>query len=148
MATKFFNGIRVDVPDDWADVSTLVLAPSQALMDGASPPINLAVKRRPGRWDAMQSILEYVAFMEHSFKELRNVEIRSLFLGKVAGKAVRFEALADGKWFRQTTYIYPCGDEEITATVTQTEEDSTPTEQVERILQSVSLAQKGLYASF
>jgi hypothetical protein len=148
MGTKFFNGIKVEVPDDWADVSTLVLAPSSALSEGKRPSINLTVNRRPGKWDASRSVLEYVAFMERSFGELRHLLLRTVTIGKVTGKAVRFESVADGQWFRQTTYIYPCGDEQITATVTQTEGDPTPAAQVERMLESVSLAQKGLYASF
>jgi hypothetical protein len=138
MPLRFFNGLQIDVPDGWSDLSTVVLAPTSE----KRPSINLVVKRRPLNQgeDLDRSVAEYLAFMRESFGELGNIESRPILVGSARGRAVRFSAQNNGRDFRQTTFLYHHAGEEVSATVTQLGSDTTDTARVERLLASIKPA--------
>ena len=139
MALRFFNGLQIDVPKDWSDLSTVVVAPKEPLDDGRKPPINLVVKRRPvtSSRDVKQSLRDYLSFMRGAFGELKELQTREVPVGAAKASAVRFLAEADGNAFRQTTLLYHAGGEEISATVTQLATDPTSQETIDKLLQSI-----------
>lgn len=142
MAVTLFNGLEIDVPDGWADVSTVVVAPRAAVTAGVKPTINLVVKRRPSDGDDTErSMLTYLQFMRDSFGELDGVETKEMTAGAHKGRAVSFSATIDGTPVRQTTLLFfapaPGGGEEVSATVTQRADDATPAPVVEKLLRSV-----------
>jgi hypothetical protein len=129
MARRFFNGLEIDVPDGWADKSTVMLTRTT---------INLVVKRRPAPESDLDASLEaFLAFMGNSFGPLEQLQTKTLDVAGVKGKAVRFLSSAEGRRFVQTTLLYRAGSEEISATVTQLEGDTTSADDVERMLKSV-----------
>lgn len=136
VAQRFFNGLQVDVPPDWVDRSTLVLAPES---DGGGPStINLVVKRRPApQAELDESVEAYVAFMEERFGPLEGLQSKTLEVGRQTATAVRFVSSAHGRKFLQTTMLYRAGGDEISATVTQLEGDDTSEKDVEKMLTSV-----------
>ncbi|MBI4821222.1 MAG: DcrB-related protein [Deltaproteobacteria bacterium] len=145
MGLKFFNGIQIDVPDDWADLSTVILAPKSEAQEGKKPSINLVVKRRPAKGkDVAATVREYLGFMKGAFGALENVETKQVVVGAVKGTAVRFRTEANGKKFTQVTLLYRSGGDEISATVTQLEGDPTPMVKIEKLLQSIRPAAGGL----
>ena len=146
MALRFFNGIQIDVPDGWTDLSTVILAPRKEVADGNKPTINLVVKRRPAKGkDSSKTIEEYLAFMRQTFGELKVVQTNEMLLGNVRGTAVRFSTEAQGKGFKQTTLLYHSGGDEISATVTQLDGDPTPHKEIEALLRSIRPAAGGMF---
>jgi hypothetical protein len=144
MTLRFFNGIQIDVPDGWADVSTVIVAPRQDISDGKKPMINLVVKRRPSKTkDVSDTIREYLSFMKTTLGELKDVETKEMKAGSVKGTAVRFSSEANGRRFRQITLLYVAGGDEISATVTQLDGDPTPMKTIEKLLQSIRPAAGG-----
>ncbi len=142
MSLRFFNGIQIDVPEGWSDVSTVIVAPRRALEEGKKPSINLVVKRRPvpaGR-DPQATLRDYLAFMRNTFGELKELQTKEMLVGSQKGSAVRFLAEADGTQFRQTTLLYHAAGEEVSATVTQLADDPTPAATIDRLLQSIQPA--------
>jgi hypothetical protein len=142
VAVRFFNGIQIDVPDGWSDLSTVIVAPKRPLEEGKKPSINLVVKRRPVQTsrDATATLREYLTFMRNAFGELKDLETKELVVGNVKASAVRFLAESEGTSFRQTTLLYHAGGEEISATVTQLADDTTTAGAVERLLASIKPA--------
>lgn len=143
---SMFNGLQIDVPDGWADVSTIVVAPKTALLDGQKPSINLLVKRRPcAKDDSERSLNTYLKFMSESFGALGDVATKEMVAGTIRGKSVAFSAVVDGVAFRQFTFLYFAplpggGGEEVSATVTQLDGDPTPLFEIEKLLKSVRRA--------
>jgi len=143
---SMFNGLQIDVPDGWADVSTIVVAPKAALLDGEKPTINLLVKRRPcANDDSERSMNTYLKFMTESFGSLEKLAIKDMVAGAIKGRSVVFSAVVDGVALRQSTFLYfvPLpggGGEEVSATVTQIDGDPTPLFEIEKLLKSVRRA--------
>jgi hypothetical protein len=138
MSVTMWNGLEIDVPDGWADVSTVVVAPRASIAGGEKPTINLVVKRRPmDADDTERSMLTYLQFMRSSLGELSGVETKDMSAGPIKGRAVHFSAVVDGTPVKQTTLLYFSGGEEISATVTQRADDATPAPAVEKLLRSV-----------
>lgn len=146
MALRFFNGIQIDVPEGWSDLSTVIVAPRRDVGDNRRPSINLVVKRRPvpANKEIADTLRDYLAFMRGAFGELIDLQTKEMLVGRVKGNAVRFSAIAEGVEFRQTTLLYHAGGEEISATVTQLGSDQTPSETIERLLQSIRPASTGV----
>jgi hypothetical protein len=139
MTLRFWNGIEIDVPDNWIDRSTVVIGPTDSS-------INLVVKRRPIPESAIEQTAEhYVMFMKTRFGNLTNLETKSVMVGRSSGLAIRFEAETQGKSFKQTTLLYHGRGEEISATVTQLASDPTPSAVVEKLLKSVRPAGGGRF---
>lgn len=146
MATRFFNGIQIDVPDGWTDLSTVIIAPRQDVADGKKPSINLVVKRRPAKPGTEQrSVQEYLAFMRRSFGKLEDLQTKEMMVGSVRGQAVRFTTETHGKRFTQVTLLYHSQGDEISATVTQLEGDPTPIKEIEKLLKSIRPAAGGMF---
>ena len=143
---SMFNGLQIDVPEGWADVSTIVVAPKSALLDGKKPTINLLVKRRPcASDDSERSMNTYLKFMTESFGALGNLATKEMVAGAIKGRSIAFSAVVDGTAFRQYTFLYFVslpggGGEEVSATVTQLEGDATPLFEIEKLLKSVRRA--------
>ena len=145
MTLRFFNGIQIDVPDGWTDLSTVILAPREPAEAGTKPTVNLVVKRRPARGkDTSLTVREYVAFMKQAFGQLDKLETKEMMVGSVRGTAVRFSTEAGGRRFRQVTLLYHSGGDEISATVTQLDGDPTPSKLIDKLLQSIRPAAGGL----
>lgn len=147
MAVRFFNGIQINVPDGWSDLSTVIVAPRAQPQSGDKPTINLVVKRRPVPQERATSdtIEEYLEFMRQTFGHLEGLHKKEMLLGGVKGQAVRFVSEANGKRFMQVTLLYRSGGDEISATVTQLEGDSTSLRDIEKLLSSVRPAAGGLF---
>ncbi|MCA9552743.1 MAG: DcrB-related protein [Myxococcales bacterium] len=146
MTLRIFNGIQIDVPDEWSDLSTIILAPKKDVKEGNKPSINLVVKRRPARGkDLEKTLTQYLAFMKESFGKLEDVEAKPMMVGSIKGKAVRFVTEAAGQRFRQITLLYQSGGDEISATVTQLLDDPTPPKQIEKLLKSIKPAAGGVF---
>jgi hypothetical protein len=146
MTLRFFNGLQIDVPDGWADLSTVIVAPKEALDVGKKPTINLVVKRRPvPDSDPGERIKEYLRFMQGTFGELEELETKEMRVGAHRGQAVRFVASAEGRAFRQVTLLYVTNGEEISATVTQLLDDPTPMGTIEKLLRSIKPAAGGIH---
>ena len=129
MAKRFFNGLEIDVPEGWADKTTVMLTKGT---------INLVVKRRPAPEGDLQTSLEaFLSFMSKSFGPLEGLETKTIEVAGVKARAVRFLSNAEGRRFVQTSLIYRAGSEEISATVTQLEGDTMSADEVERLLKSV-----------
>jgi hypothetical protein len=142
---RMFNGLQIDVPDGWADVSTVVIAPRDPLRDGKKPSINLVVKRRPCEHDETEKTLQgYLKFMQSSFGEVSDVQTKEMMAGNIRGKAIRLSAVADQKKFSQVTFLYHTGGEEVSASVTQMHGDLTPIADIEKLLKSVRPAAGGV----
>src|SRR5688572_13759770 len=110
MSLRFFNGIQIDVPDGWTDLSTVIVAPRSEVADGKKPMINLVVKRRPTKTkDASQTLKDYLAFMKSMLGDLKDIETKEMVVGSVKGTAVRFNAEANGRRFKQITLLYVSG---------------------------------------
>ena len=108
MTLRFFNGIQIDVPEDWSDRSTVLLAPKQ------DRNINLVVKRRPVPPSGLEHTVEnYVGFMQARFGTLSNLQTKAMNVAGQKGVAVRFEAVQTGQGFRQTTLLYHAKGEEL-----------------------------------
>ena len=143
---SMWNGLQIDVPDGWADVSTIVVAPRAALTTGRKPTINLVVKRRPCDTDDVErSMNTYLKFMTESFGDLGNLATNEMVAGSIKGKSIAFSSVVDGVAFRQFTFLYFValaggGGEEVSATVTQLEGDRTPLFEIEKLLKSVRRA--------
>ena len=138
MTVRVYNGLQIDVPDVWADVSTVIVAPKAPLLEGKKPPVNLVVKRRPCEKEEIDASLQkYLRFMQAQFGALVDVQQKDMLVGAMKGKAVQFEATHDGKKFRQITLLYHAGGEEISATVTQLDGDATSLADIEKLLRSV-----------
>jgi hypothetical protein len=145
MSVRLFNGLQIDVPDGWADVSTVIVAPKQAVQDGKKPSINLVVKRRPAEKDDTERTMQsYLRFMKNTFGDVSEVQTKEMMAGNIKGKAIKFEAVADGRKFRQVTLLYHSGGEEISATVTQLDGDPTPMNEIEKMLRSIKPAAGGV----
>jgi hypothetical protein len=145
MTLRFFNGIQIDVPEGWADVSTVIVAPREEVSEGRKPKINLVVKRRPSKAkDVNETIKEYLAFMKSTLGDIKDVETKEMKAGSVKGTAVRFSSEANGRRFRQITLLYVTGGDEISATVTQLDGDPTPMKTIEKLLQSIRPAAGGV----
>jgi hypothetical protein len=146
MAMRMFNGLQIDVPDGWADVSTVVVAPIGATEEGnGRPSINMVVKRRPSaNDDTDKTVLSYLRFMKNAFGTLQDVQTKEMMAGSIKGKAVKFNAASDGRKFTQVTFLFHAGGEEISATVTQVDGDGTPMAEIERLLRSVRPAAAGV----
>lgn len=146
MTLRFFNGLQIEVPDGWADLSTVILAPKKEVAEGQKPSINLVVKRRPAKSrDVQQTMKEYLAFMRQTFGALDRVETKEMMLGSVRAQAVKFTAAAGEKKFRQTTMLYHSGGDEISATVTQLDGDPTPQREIDTLLKSIKPAASGVF---
>jgi hypothetical protein len=146
MSKRFFNGIEIDVPDGWADLSTVIIAPRVEIADGKKPSINLVVKRRPAKQGSEHKTMhEYLAFMKKTFGKLDDVQTKEMMVGSVRGQAVRFSTEAAGKRFTQTTLLYQTNGDEISATVTQLEGDPTPPQAIEKLLKSIKPAAGGVF---
>ena len=144
MTTRFFNGLQIDVPDGWADVSTVIVAPRKPVQDGKKPGINLVVKRRPMSSDETdRTMQDYLSYMKTTFGSLEDLQSKELMVGSIKGKAVRFTASAEGRSFRQITVLYHTRGEEVSATVTQLLTDETSMTEIERILKSIKPAAGG-----
>jgi hypothetical protein len=144
MTLRFFNGIQIDVPDGWTDLSTVIVAPRQEVADGKKPMINLVVKRRPSKAkDSSQTLKEYLAFMKNVLGDLKDIETKEMLVGSVKGTAVRFNAEANGRRFKQITLLYVSGGDEISATITQLDGDPTPMKTIEKLLKSIRPAASG-----
>jgi hypothetical protein len=144
MTLRFFNGIQIDVPEGWADISTVIVAPREDIGDGKKPKINLVVKRRPAKTkDVTETIKEYLAFMKSTLGELHDVETKEMKAGSVKATAVRFTSEANGRRFKQITLLYVAGGDEISATVTQLDGDPTPMKTIEKLLASIRPAAAG-----
>ena len=129
MARRFFNGLEIDVPEGWADKSTVMLTRNT---------INLVVKRRPAPEGDLETSLEtFLAFMRSSFGPLDSLETKTIEVAGIKARGVRFLSTAEGRRFVQTSLIYRAGSEEISATITQLEGDPTSADEVERMLKSV-----------
>jgi hypothetical protein len=138
MTTTLWNGIEIDVPEGWADVSTVVIAPQAPVVDGKKPSINLVVKRRPTNGDETEkSLATYLRFMQAQFGAIDDVAHKEMTAGAHKGKAVTFTANVGGQKLRQTTLLYFASGEEISATVTQRDDDATTASAVEKLLKSV-----------
>ncbi len=145
MSVRMFNGLQIDVPDGWADVSTVVVAPKGEVHEGKKPSINLVVKRRPAEKDDTEKTMQsYLRFMKKAFGVLEDVQAKEMLAGSIKGKAVRFSAQAEGKKFKQITFVFHAGNEEISATVTQLDGDPTPQGDIEKLLRSVRPAAGGV----
>ena len=145
MSLRLFNGLQIDVPEGWADVSTVIVAPKGAVAEGKKPSINLVVKRRPMQNDDTDKTLQgYLRFMKNTFGELIELQTKEMMAGNIKGKAIKFEAVADGRKFRQVTLLYHAGGEEISATVTQLDGDPTPMPEIEKMLRSIKPAAGGV----
>ncbi len=146
MTRRFFNGLQIDVPDGWTDLSTVIIAPKKDVTEGHRPTINLVVKRRPAKGRSRDDTLnEYLAFMRHSFGVLEDLETKELLVGSVKARAVRFSTSANGKRFLQMTMLYQIAGDEVSATVTQLEGDPTPLDEIEDLLQSIRPAGPGMF---
>jgi len=146
MTRRFFNGLQIDVPEGWADLSTVILAPKKEVTDGQRPTINLVVKRRPAKGRSRDdTVNEYLAFMRQSFGVLEDLETKEMLVGSVKAKAVRFTTSANGKRFRQMTMLYQLAGDEVSATVTQLEGDPTPIDEIEDLLASIKPAGPGVF---
>lgn len=146
MATRFFNGIQIDVPDGWTDLSTVIIAPRQEVAEGKKPSINLVVKRRPAKPGSEQkSLQEYLSFMRKSFGKLEDLQTKEMMVGSVRGTAVRFTTEANGRRFTQVTLLYHSQGDEISATVTQLDGDPTPIKDIEKLLKSIRPAAGGVF---
>lgn len=146
MTLRFFNGLQIDVPSGWTDLSTVIIAPKEGVAKGERPSINLVVKRRPAKKkDDGDTLSSYLAFMRQSFGELLDLETKEMLVGNTRAKAVRFTAVAEGRRFTQTTMLYTSAGDEISATVTQLDEDPTTAKQVEKLLKSIRPAAGGLF---
>jgi hypothetical protein len=136
VAQRFFNGLQIDVPSDWVDRSTVVLAPESPA--GGPSTINLVVKRRPAPSSELsESVDAYLSFMEERFGPLEGLQTKTLAVGRASARAIRFVSTAHGRRFLQTTMLYRAGGDEISATVTQLEGDETSEKDVEKMLASV-----------
>ena len=146
MALRFFNGLQIDVPDGWSDLSTVIIAPRKELESGKKPGINLVVKRRPAKdRETAQTLREYLAFMQGTFGTLEELQTKEMMVGNIRGQAVRFVAEAEGKRFRQVTLLYQSNGEEVSATVTQLVTDPTPMTVIEKLLKSIKPAAGGMF---
>jgi hypothetical protein len=146
MTMRFFNGLQIDVPEGWTDLTTIVVAPRKELENGQKPGINLVVKRRPApSQDTSQTLRDYLRFMQGTFGKLEELETREMVVGSHKGQAVRFVANAEGRKFRQVTLLYVSNGEEISATVTQLIDDPTPMKVIERLLRSIKPAAGGIH---
>ncbi|MEQ9502935.1 MAG: hypothetical protein RIT81_39055 [Deltaproteobacteria bacterium] len=146
MTLRFFNGLQIDVPKGWTDLSTVIIAPKKDVAKGDRPSINLVVKRRPAKKkEDADTLKSYLSFMRQSFGELHDLETKDLLVGNTRAKAVRFKAYADGRCFTQTTMLYTSAGDEISATVTQLDEDPTTAKEVEKLLKSIRPAAGGLF---
>jgi hypothetical protein len=144
MVTRMFNGLQIDVPDGWADQTTVVVAPKIVGPD-KKPSINMVVKRRPAQSDDTdRTVLSYLRFMKTAFGALDDVQTKEMMAGSIKGKAVRFNASTDGRKFCQITFLFHAGGEEISATVTQLDGDATPLVEIEKLLRSVRPAAAGM----
>src|SRR5687767_11976430 len=102
MSLRFFNGIQIDVPDGWTDLSTVIIAPRHEVADGKKPSINLVVKRRPAKVGSeTKTMHEYLAFMRKTFGKLEDLQTKEMMVGSVRGQAVRFTTETNGKRFTQ-----------------------------------------------
>jgi hypothetical protein len=148
MALRFFNGIQIDVPEGWSDLSTVIVAPRVDSGSGEKPSINLVVKRRPAKsLSIAQTLRDYVAFMKATFGTLSDLQTKEVMVGSVKGTAIKFNTEANGRRFMQMTLVYHAGGDEISATVTQVEGDSTSLSTIERLLKSIRPAGAGGIAS-
>lgn len=138
MARRIFNGLEVELPSGWRDYSSIVLAPQEDATTGQLPTINLVVKRRPasGR-EGGALVSAYLDYLARSFGPLQSLETKEVDHGSARATAVRFRAEHEGRGFLQTTLLYRAGEDEIAATVTQTDGDPTPAKEVEKLLHSV-----------
>jgi hypothetical protein len=135
MSTTLWNGLEIDMPDGWTDVSTVVLAPRTPIANGDKPTINLVVKRRPmDSDDTERSLMTYLQFMQDATKGTLDDVVTKDF---AKGRAVSFKAIIDGTQVKQTTLLMFAAGEEISATVTQRADDTTPAPVVEKLLRSV-----------
>ena len=137
-----WNGLEIDVPPGWADASTIVIAPRAPLAHGEKPSINLLVKRRPVAHDHTEaSMNSYLKFMHEEFGELEDIRTNAV-PGSPPARTVSFAASANGQAFRQYTMLFYAplpsgGGEEVSATVTQLQGDTTPPHEVDKLLRSV-----------
>src|SRR5687768_4712364 len=107
MTTALYNGLEIDVPEGWADVSTVVVAPRAAVAGNEKPSINLVVKRRPMDGDDTErSLFTYLQFMKSALGDIEHVETKDMIAGAVKGRAVAFTATIEGTRVRQTTLLY------------------------------------------
>lgn len=146
MTVRFFNGIQIDVPEGWTDLSTVIIAPRGDVSEGKKPSINLVVKRRPAKpGNEQKTLQDYLAFMRKAFGRLEELETKEMMVGSVRGQAVRFTTETNGKRFTQVTLLYHAQGDEISATVTQLEGDKTPIKQIEKLLKSIRPAAGGVF---
>lgn len=137
MSSKQIGGMMADLPAGWADRSTVCASPAPS-QDNGKPSINLVVKRRPmPNKGTVATLTDYLGFMKRAFGALNGVQTKELRVGPSVGVAVRFNAVASGTKFFQTTVLYELAGEEISATVTQLEGDPTSQEAVEALLTSI-----------
>jgi hypothetical protein len=146
VSKRFFNGIEIDVPEGWTDLSTVIIAPRTEVSEGKKPSINLVVKRRPAKPGSENKTMhEYLAFMKKTFGKLDDIQTKEMMVGSVRGQAVRFTTEAGGKRFTQMTLLYQTQGDEISATVTQLEGDPTPVKTIEKLLRSIRPAAGGVF---
>ena len=146
MTLRFFNGIQIDVPKGWTDLSTVILAPRDDVAKGDKPTINLGVKRRPAKSKDQAKTLEaYLAFMRKTFGELEGLKTKEMLIGAVRAQAVHFTTTAGDKRFLQMTLLYHSGGDEISATVTQLDGDPMPIKDIEKLLKSIRPAAGGVF---
>jgi hypothetical protein len=133
MAKKIYNGLEIDVPKSWVDLSTLVVAPPHA--DGESPSIAMVVRRKPraGAGSPQSSLNDYLAFMKDTYGALDDLWLKKLG----DAEAAHFVVSAHASRLRQVTLIAHTDVEEIAATVTQRDGDPTTLAEIEEMLRSV-----------